>query len=383
MSTQQKTFTTSVVGSFPRPRWLQENFDKSNRGELSKKEMKEFLDDAVKLTIKEEELADLDVITDGEQRRASFVSFVGQKIPGFRLIHANQLNPKSKDIMKQYKGPLTDWRAVATDRISSSVITLDELKFAKRITTKPIKVTLPSPYLIMWETWHSELSKPHYLQPEDLAKDYLRILREEIVRLRDAGASFIQLDEPMLGDLVEAEEKEPDRYRKVAELIYGQKYRGFKNELNLAKDLVNETVKGIDGVRIGMHMDRWPKPDSPHYGIGYERLLPEVLDIKVRQFVLEYSSAGSGDPLVFSQHLPADKEIGLGVVGVIDRRIEEPKDIAQKVGRLTKYVDPERIWFNPDCGFAPGMYRTFPRRLAFHKIRSMVQGAKLARELYT
>ena len=82
----EEIFVTSVVGSFPRPRWLIEAFEKFNRGELSKEELDEYLDDAVKLTVKEEELAGLDVITDGEQRRTSFVSFVAQKIPGFKLV---------------------------------------------------------------------------------------------------------------------------------------------------------------------------------------------------------------------------------------------------------------------------------------------------------
>ncbi|MFP3236656.1 MAG: 5-methyltetrahydropteroyltriglutamate--homocysteine methyltransferase, partial [Vulcanisaeta sp.] len=77
----EEMFLTSVVGSFPRPRWLVEAFDKFNKGELSKEELDEYLDDAVKLTVKEEELVNLDVITDGEQRRTSFVSFVAQKIP--------------------------------------------------------------------------------------------------------------------------------------------------------------------------------------------------------------------------------------------------------------------------------------------------------------
>jgi 5-methyltetrahydropteroyltriglutamate--homocysteine methyltransferase len=88
----EEIFVTSVVGSFPRPRWLIEAFDKFNRGELSKEELDEYLDDAVKLTVKEEELAGLDVITDGEQRRTSFVSFVAQKIPGFKLVYVTDIN---------------------------------------------------------------------------------------------------------------------------------------------------------------------------------------------------------------------------------------------------------------------------------------------------
>ena len=382
MIMQELTFTTSVVGSFPRPKWLIEAFDKYNKGEISKEELDEYLDDAVKLTVKEEELAGLDVITDGEQRRTSFVAFVGQKIPGFKLIYVTDINPRALEIMKQYKAQLTYWRAVAVEQIRDAVIALDEFKFTRSVTDRRVKVTLPSPYLIMWETWDAKYSRQVYPQPEDLAQDYIKVLRQEIIRLRDAGVDFIQLDEPMLGDLVEAKENEPDRYRKVIEAIHGQKYRGFKNELYLARDLINETIKGIDGVRIGMHMDRWPNPDSPFYGMGFERLAPEVYDIKVRQYVLEYASPGSGDPAVFAKDLPSDKELGLGVIDVRNPQIEDPQTVVQRVERVLKVLDPKRVWLNPDCGFAPGMYRKFERRIAFTKVRVMVEAAKILRSKY-
>ncbi len=292
------------------------------------------------------------------------------------------MNSRAKEIMKKYGAQLTLWRAVANDYVRDSTLAVDELEFAKKFTSKPIKVTLPSPYLLMWETWHSDISKPYYQEPEGLAQDCVKVVRNEILRLRDGGAAFIQLDEPMLGDLVEASESEPDRYRKVAGALYGQKYRGFKNEVCLARDLVNEAVKGIDGVRLGIHLDRWPTRDSPYCGIGYEKLLPEVLEVKVKQYVLEYSAPDSGDPAKFVEHLPSDREIGIGVIGVINRKIEDPANVAARVEQITKFVDPERIWLNPDCGFAPGMYRSFPRGVAFEKIRSMVSAANLLRKKY-
>jgi 5-methyltetrahydropteroyltriglutamate--homocysteine methyltransferase len=376
------SFVTSVVGSFPRPKFVVEAYDKYSKGELSREELEEYLDDAVKLTIKEEEVAGIDVITDGEQRRTSFVSFIGEKLEGFKHVYITELNPKAIEIMRQYKGPLTEWRAVVSGYIKGSKIALDEFEFAKRYTLKPIKVTLPSPYLVMWESWHSQISKPYYKEPEDMAKDYAKVLREEIIRLRDAGVAFVQLDEPMLGDLIEADENEPDRYRKVIELIYGQKYRGFKNELTLARDLLNETVKGISDIRIGMHMDRWPNPDSPKFGTGYERLLPEVLDIKIKQYVVEYAAPGSGDPSKFLEHFDNTKEIGLGVIEVRNPRIEKPEEVVQRAERALKHLDPKRVWLNPDCGFAPGLYRKFERKIAFEKLSVMSQAAQILRKRY-
>jgi len=376
-------FTTSVVGSFPRPRFLIESFDRFNRKEISSEEYQEAVQDAIKLTVKEEELAGLDVITDGEMRRSSFVSFVGQKLPGFRLIHVTELKKDAKDIMKREKAQLTLWRAVAEGEVGDAVLATDELEYTRSITTKDIKVTLPSPYLVMWETWHKGISDGVYKEPEDLAESYAKILRKEVVRLKDKGASFIQLDEPMLGDLVEASLDKPDRYRKVVELIHGQRYRGFKEEIKLACSLVNEVTKGISGVRIGIHLDRWPNKDSPFFNTGYEKLLPELLELKVKQFVLEYASPGSGDPVKFVSELPSDVEIGLGVIRVRDNSVEKPQDIVRMAEKVAKVVGGDRVWLNPDCGFAPGMYRGFPRAVAFAKLRSMVKAAEILRKKYS
>ncbi len=172
---QELTFTTSVVGSFPRPKWLIEAFDRYNKGEISKEELDEYLDDAVKLTVKEEELAGLDVVTDGgEQRRTSFVAFVGQKIPGFKLIYVTDINPKAIEIMRQYRAQLTYWRAVAVEQIRDAVIALDEFRFTRSVTDRRIKVTLPSPYLIMWETWDAKYSSKCTHSPRISPKTTLR-----------------------------------------------------------------------------------------------------------------------------------------------------------------------------------------------------------------
>ncbi|MEM0117339.1 MAG: cobalamin-independent methionine synthase II family protein [Conexivisphaerales archaeon] len=376
-------FTTSVVGSFPRPRFLIEAFDKFGRKEISKEEYEEAVQDAIKLTVKEEELAGLDVITDGEMRRSSFVSFVGQKLPGFKLVHITELKKDAKEIMKREKAQLTLWRAVAEGRLGDAVLAEDELRFTKSITSKDVKITLPSPYLVMWETWHKGISDRYYKEPEDLAEDYAKILRKEVLRLKEGGAAFIQLDEPMLGDLVEASQDKPDRYRKVVELIHGQKYRGFKEEVKLACSLVNQVVKGIAGVRLGVHLDRWPNKDSPFYNTGYEKLFPELLELKVKQFVLEYASPGAGDPSKVAAELPSDIEMGLGVVKVRDNTVEDPKQIAEMAEKVAKIIGGERVWLNPDCGFAPGMYRGFPRAVAFAKIRAMVKAAEMLRKKHS
>ncbi len=372
-------FTTTVVGSFPRPRELIEATKRHAKGELSDMEYDGLLDKATRSIVAGEEQAGIDVITDGEQRRSSFVSFVGDKIPGFKVMHITQLNPDAMEILKRNKVQLTYMRAVVTEELGDAVIARDEFDAAKKHSKKPFKVTLPAPYLVMWESWHKELSKGAYPRAEDFAYAYARLLRAEVQRLKEAGVSFIQIDEPMLGDLTEAGEK-PDRYRKVFDELYGQKYRGFKEELKLAVDLLNEVTKGVGGVRVGVHMDRWPNKDSPYFDLGYERFLPELLETKTQQFVLEYTSPGTGDPAKLVKEFPDGMEIGLGVVSVQDYEVESPETIVSRAKRVTSSIDPERIWLNPDCGFAPGMFRAFPVDVAFAKLKSMSKAAEILRK---
>ncbi|MDG6900386.1 MAG: cobalamin-independent methionine synthase II family protein [Nitrososphaerota archaeon] len=376
-----KAFTTTVVGSFSRPRELIDATKKHSAGELADREFSSLVEKATKDTIESEVKAGLDVITDGEQRRTSFVSFVGDKIPGFKVMHITELNPGAMEILKKYKVQLTYARAVVSEELRDSVIARDEYEKARKYSKKPFKVTLPAPYLVMWESWHRKYSAEAYPNPEEFGHAYAKLLRKEVARLKDAGVAFIQLDEPMLGDLTEAGDK-PDRYRRVFNELYGQEYRGFKEELRLAVELLNEATKGVGGVRIGVHMDRWPNKDSPYFDTGYERFLPELLETKTRQFVLEYTSPGTGDPAKLVDEFPSDLEIGLGVISVQNYEVETPEQVVARVERVTGHIEPERIWLNPDCGFAPGMFRTFPREVAFAKLKAMTDAAKILREKY-
>ena len=321
------------------------------------------------------------MITDGEQRRSSFVSFVGDRIPGFKVMHITELNPDAKEILKKNKVQLTYHRALVAERVGDADLAKNDFLAARKYSKKPFKVTLPAPYLVMWESWHKTVSKEAYPTPEDFAYDFAKLLRKEVQRLKDAGVAFIQLDEPMLGDLTEAGDK-PDRYRQVFKELYGQEYRGFKNELKLAVDLLNEATKGVNGVKIGVHMDRWPNKDSPYFDIGYERFLPELLEAKTNQFVLEYCSAGTGDPAKLVDAFPDGLEIGLGVISVQNYEVETPEEVVARTKRIIGHIDPERIWLNPDCGFAPGMFRVFPRDVAFAKLKSMTRAAELLRKEY-
>jgi len=379
-----KPFLTTVIGSFSRPEWLLKAHAHYSEGMISRDSFNRLIDEAIKLTIKEEELTGLDVITDGEQERTSFVGYPGEpgRVPGFVTVPREALNPRAGDILRQKKTLLTRIRAVCVDKVEFGDLGVADYLKASRWTNLPIKVTLPAPYLVMWEAWHSRYSKEPYPNPEDLAYDYAsKVLRPNIEKLHQAGVNYIQLDEPMVGDLTEADEK-PDRYHEALMLFYGQKYRGFKEELKLGIDLLDQATAGMSSdLRVDVHMDRWPNDDSPHYGEGYERFLPEMLEPDVAFYNLEYVSPGCGDPKVLAKDL-ASEGIGLGigcVSAMDDSRVESVEEVVDFVKPLVPILGPEKISLVPTCGFAPGMGKKFDRNVAFAKLTNMVKAAEVLR----
>jgi 5-methyltetrahydropteroyltriglutamate--homocysteine methyltransferase len=107
-----------------------------------------------------------------------------------------------------------------------------------------------------------------------------------------------------------------------------------------------------------------------------------LLETKTNQFVLEYTTPGTGDPAKLLREFPHDLEVGLGVINVQSYEVETPKQVVERARKVTAVIEPERVWLNPDCGFAPGMFRTFPRDVAFAKLRSMVKAAAALRKEY-
>ena len=371
-------FPTTVVGSWPRPPWLVRAFDDYGKKRGSKKKLTSHMDDAVKLALKDQEIAGIDIVSDGEQRRFSFLVVIAEKVAGFELMNIIDLAKGRTHVLSTIEEmmlPKSVPQPIATGKIRRNrPIALDELKFARRHTDRRIKVPLPSPYMLAWQAWDYEYSRKVYPSPDALAEDLVRVVRDEIIALRNAGASFIQLDDPTIQNPLN-----PEKYMKFLTMLLGHKPRPFKEELNWAVELINESVKGIGGVTLGLHVCRgnWPAPEEILPKGAYGPILPSLLEIKVNQLVLEFATPRAGPIDVFKDY-PTDKQLGLGVIDVKNRDVETPEIVVSRVKRALKYFDPDQIFLNPDCGFASG--RTWPvanRETAFKKLRAMTEAAKV------
>jgi len=378
--TRWPLFPVTVVGSWPRPRWLLDAMKRRSP------DLDAARDEATLLAVKYQEDAGVDIVTDGEQRRDNFYSFICERLEGIRLMTMADLLDYVEDkaafesLLQALDVPafaIKNPTVVGPLRRREPLV-LRDFEFVRAHTRRPIKVTLPGPYLVSRSTWVKGLSDAAYPTRESLADAIVAILRDEIQALAAAGADIVQLDEPVLSEVVFAG-KAATRTFMCAALAASASPEA---ELALAVELVNRVVEGVRGPLTALHVCRgnWSPQEDVLLSGSYEPLLPYFARMQVDQFVLEYATprAGALDAL---RGLPARASVGLGVVNPRTTAIEAPAAIAERVRTLSRILGPERIFLNPDCGFG-----TFAERpvastaTAFAKLQALTAAAVLLRK---
>jgi len=148
--------------------------------------------------------------------------------------------------------------------------------------------------------------------------------------------------------------------------------------------LINRVTKGIDGVRIGLHICRgnWSKQEEVLLRGDYAKLLPALQPMKIDQFVLEYATPRAGDIEVVGKHL-ADRELGLGVVNPRTDEVEPVAEIVAKAEKALEFYRPDQLFLNTDCGFGCFASRSVNvEEVAFKKLCAIVEAAKTLRSRF-
>ena len=197
-------YQVTVVGSWPRPQWLLEAA-KRRAANLT-----ELQDQATLLAIKYQEDAGVDVISDGEQKRDNFYSFIADRLEGMRLMTMADLLDYVEDkaafenLLSALDVPAFAIRnpTVVSKIARRKPLVMEDYRFLRRHTRKPVKVTLPGPYLPTRSTWVKGLSESAYPDGDPLAADIVAVRREELKELAGVGAEIVQFDEPVLTELL-------------------------------------------------------------------------------------------------------------------------------------------------------------------------------------
>jgi 5-methyltetrahydropteroyltriglutamate--homocysteine methyltransferase len=148
--------------------------------------------------------------------------------------------------------------------------------------------------------------------------------------------------------------------------------------------LINRVTKGIDGVRVGLHICRgnWSKQEEVLLRGDYAKLLPALQPMKIDQFVLEYATPRAGDIEVVGKHL-ADRELGLGVVNPRTDEVEPVAEIVAKAEKALEFYRPDQLFLNTDCGFGCFASRSVNvEEVAFKKLCAIVEAAKTLRSRF-
>ncbi len=320
----QEIFPTTVIGSYPKPKWLNKVRELNEEGKFEEEKMKEAEDDAVRLIVKEQERAGIDVLSDGEMRREEMVEFFAECIPGF-----------------EFNGPVRVWGnnyydkpSVVEELQKPGPMLVEEFKFTKKITDRAIKIPITGPYTL------TDWSFNEVYKRDELVMKLAEILNEEIKRLVDAGAKYIQLDEPALSTHPE--------------------------EVDIIEKSTKKVFKGINVEKKFMHVC---------YGkIG--EVYPEILEFNIDQFALEF--ANNNFKMVEElKKYEFTKELGFGCLDAHVSDVENIEQIKENIEKGLEVVPPERLWVNPDCGV-----KLLPRNIAYKKLKNMTEATKELRNEY-
>ena len=355
------SFLVSLLGSMPRSKKLLTVKRKLNKGNIDLKTYQEILDEETKYVVELQENNYIDIITSGELNRDNYVSFIAERLDGVTMMSMADMFDYIEDkqgfeqILEILDVPAISIKnAICTGKVKyNKPLVADEMIELKKLTDKKIKATLPGPYLITRSMWLPALSKQYYDSKDSLGEDIIKVLKEEIDSLAKIGIDVIQFDEPVLTEVVFSEGK--TRSFMCAAL---SEKKDPTEELKFATKLIKSVIDYAKEkeILVSLHVCRgnWSRDESILLTGPYTPLLPLFEETLPNILTLEFSTPRAGEisSLLSSDLIRENCTLGLGVMNPRTDEIEPLEDILSRVEEVLHFLPKERIWLNPDCGFA-------------------------------
>jgi len=329
---------TSVVGSHGLPGWVWLAREAMEAGRLGALDVRELMEDATQAALLDQERAGVDVLTTGEMMRVRFIIGFYDRITGIRPL------PAARKLGQPLWDTNTPFEVTESISAPAGLGIVEEFKLARALTSKRLKATVPGPYTLLVPL---KLAGG-YKDKETLLADLVGIVNAECRALVEAGADFIQIDEPHSG-----------------------MYAGSAPRFDQG---VNRVVEGVRA-KIAVHVCFGNLYGRPFAAVrDFRALYPVLRDLRASQIILEYANRGMED-LALWREFGADKELGAGVIDVKAFKAESPAEVAERIRALLRHVAPEKLWLTPDCGF----WET-PRWVVKQKLAALVEGARIVRK---
>jgi 5-methyltetrahydropteroyltriglutamate--homocysteine methyltransferase len=335
-----------TVGSLLRPDYLLRARAQFEAGDLAPADYKRIEDRAVDQAIAMQEGAGLDVVSDGELRRHTFIDQLVEAITG--LTPDPSSDPGSDHIPVPFHDESGGEQSVftiplsVTERITRRrMMTTEEYAYARAVARRPLKVTLPSP-LMLFLVWSPERTREVYSDPFELFADGLRLMREEAEELARMGCTYIQVDAPDFGQLVDASQQE----------VWAKAGIPLDRVLSEGVDMLNDLAT-VPGVTFAVHLCKGNYDSQWISAGGYEslaqRMFPRLTNYE--RFLLEYENARSGsfEPL---KGLPDDKIVVLGLVSSKFDQMETPEELLARIDEAGNFYPRDQLALSTQCGFS-------------------------------
>jgi 5-methyltetrahydropteroyltriglutamate--homocysteine methyltransferase len=334
------------VGSLLRPPELLQARQARERGELSGEDLAKLEDAAALAAIDLQRQAGIEVFTDGEMRRATWMAGLLESLGGVVPVQA----------------PSTAWfrggepvapeetsfqMVAATAKLSQkSDLTAIEADFLARHAPGQFKITMMSSSMGNL-LWRPDLSQAAYPTPDDLMRDLVALRIKEIEGLLRRGVSWIQLDSLGYNHLID-----PDFRTRIFGSGGPSPESLLEQTLSVDAELVRATKAMNPEVTVGMHICRGNNRSAWMSKGGYEPVAERLFgEVPVDRFLLEYDTerAGGFEPLRF---IPPGTTVVLGLVSSKLARLESQDDLRRRIDEAAKYVPLENLALSPQCGFA-------------------------------
>ena len=355
---------TTVVGSYSVPEWLERLKTEYYQRRISAQHLAEIHEVAIKAAVKDQELAGIDIVSDGELRRDNDVDYFLARIPGVHIpqraktdyfdYYDAEVTRPLPELPGQPEqpgqpgqaggseaGPGPRASSAASPTASPSLGLAADFRFTRQLTQRPVKFSFTGPFSLS-----RRIRDSAYEQPGDLVRALARRLNAEARELAEAGADFLQIDEPFLA--------------------------GYPEQVELAVEAVNMVVDGV-AATWALHVCYGNRYARPSWEGHYDFLFPAVKAARVDQIVLEFARKGLDDLRLIRQH-GWDRWLGFGVIDVKSAEVEPAELVASRIRRALEYVPADRLMINPDCGL-----RHLAPEVARQKLRAMVAGAATVR----
>ncbi len=348
---QPAPLTTSVIGSHARPGWLDLAVAAQGRGELGPVDIREVQDDAVDAALRDQEDAGIDVVSDGEMRRAGFFT-----AEFYRHLTGVEALPSDRRLGAGGHDQQHRFRVVEAITAPNGLGVVEEFQYARTRTSRPIKVTLPGPFTLSGRLTYG--AGQVYPDRIAAAQAFVPILASELERLVAAGATYIQIDEP-------------------SPAIHPEASHEFAG-------LFNASVAGIIGrCRLAAHLCFGNFMGRPLAARLYRPVLTQALEFRVDELVLEWANREMAELDVAADVTAAGRDLGAGVVDVKSYHLESADEVATRIGRiLDAGVPPDQLLLVPDCGFSQtARWATRPKLRALVAGRDLVLGQSSRRPM--